>query len=103
MCDDCREERRIERQRLRNKGYKKKMIGRGSLMVIYDPDREYGYSIGAIFDGESVKAMLAPFASGFTPGTKLRNCRGEIFVVKRKSTGGAILVLLDTIISQAVV
>jgi predicted nucleic acid-binding Zn ribbon protein len=92
MCDECRELRRQERQRARARNYTYKLCP-GSYMVIFDPDINYGFHAGAIFDGEDIKAMLCPVMSAFTPGTRLQNHSGDIFVVKRKARGGEELIL----------
>ena len=91
MCPECREMRVAERARERNKGRIKQMCI-GSYIVEYDPDTDYGFRVGAIFGGIEIAAMLVPGISAFTPGTRLKNARGEIFVVKLKKLGGEKLV-----------
>jgi hypothetical protein len=89
MCDECAEQSKRECDRRR---YKYKcQLDADAYMVVEDPDKEGGYSPGAVINREQLRYMLLPTFLGFTVGTLLRNKKGDRFVIHLKEEGGLIL------------
>jgi hypothetical protein len=56
-----------------------------SYIVIYDPDEAGGFSSGSEFHRDDIRCMLK--YNCFTIGTRLKNMRGKLFVIKETIDG----------------